>query len=76
MRGLDLRTYSYRGGDGRGLTRFLAGPDVLVCPDAARDAVHRVAAWKLPASILRWQAKLDVAQLDSLQQSIPFVRAW
>ncbi|MHB8559341.1 MAG: GntR family transcriptional regulator [Candidatus Acidiferrales bacterium] len=75
-RSLHLRTFSYREGDERGLKRFLAGLDVLICPDAARDALLRIEARKVPPRILEWKASLDVAQLDSLQMSIPLVRTW
>lgn len=74
--GLNLKTFCYHEGDEKGLARFLAGIEVLICPDAARDAIHRIESRKLPTRILEWKAGLDVAQLDSLQMSIPLVRTW
>lgn len=74
--GLNLKTFCYNDGDERSLRRFLAGLDVLICPDAARDALQRLETRKLPPRILEWKASLDLAQLDSLQTSIPLVRTW
>ncbi len=74
--GLRLRTFCYQEGDERGLARFLAGLDVVICPDAARDALGRIADRRRPPRILEWKAGLDTVQLDSLQTSIPLVRAW
>jgi DNA-binding transcriptional regulator YhcF (GntR family) len=74
--GLQLKTFSYQEGDERGLARFLSGLEVVICPDAARDALGRIAGRRRPPRILEWKAGLDTVQLDSLQASIPLVRAW
>jgi DNA-binding transcriptional regulator YhcF (GntR family) len=74
--GLRVRIFSYRDGGKRALARFLAGLEVLICPDAAREALLQIDPGKLPPRVLEWKAGLDMAQLESLRASIPLVRVW
>lgn len=74
--GLHVRIFSYHDGGKRTLSRFLSGLEVLICPDAAREALHQIDPRKLPPCILEWKAGLDMAQLESLRASIPLVRVW
>lgn len=73
--GLDISAFAFHDGDDARLKRFLRGLDVVVCPDAARDAVMRLKPARAP-QIIEWKAKLDVAQLDALRESVPLLHDW
>lgn len=71
-RHLRLRTFPFHHGQRHGLKRFLDSVEVIICPDAARDAVRALRLGATP-QLIEWKALLDPNDLDTIRRSVPFM---